>query len=424
MTELNFSLHKGQLEVYNDPARFKIVVAGRRWGKTRLSAVTALVEALKDTNEYGYNLKGKNVYYIAPTFDQAKRNIWDLLKDMGKDIITNVHENNGTLTILDKCKIEVKGADRPDTLRGVGLRYVILDEYADMKPQVWEQIIAPTLTDVKGKALFIGTPKGKNHFYELYLEAELADKDWSAFTYTTATNPTLPVDEVEGAKQRLSSEAYRQEYEANFSATGSGVFKESWVKFDSKEPADGNYFVTMDPAGFADEALSSKYKRLDETAIAVVKVTPEGTWWVKEIKHGRWGIKETAERFVQTCAQVYSTNAGIEKGALLNSILPYIEETKRRLNLYPHIEALRHNNQNKAQRITWALQGRAEHGKLILNPGPWNAPFLEQFVDFPNPKAKDDMLDALSYVDQIAITAYLDTVVTDNFEPLDDIAGY
>jgi len=427
MTELNFSLHKGQMEVFNDPHRFKIVVAGRRWGKTRLSAISAIIEALKDTNEAGYDLKGKNVYYIAPTFDQAKRNIWEYLKEFGKDIITGVHENSGAITILNKCKIEVKGADRPDTLRGVGLRYVILDEYADMKPQVWETIIRPTLTDVKGKALFIGTPKGKNHFYELYLDALNNPDTYSTFQYKTTDNPTLPQDEVEVARTSLSSDAFRQEFEANFENSGSGVLKEEWIKYDDKEPKNGYYFVTLDPAGFIEQnaAQSSKYKKLDEAAIAIVKVADDGTWWVKDIQSGRWGVRETALRYVKACKDVHAMNSGIERGALMNALMPYIEDTKRRTGVFPNTVALTHGGTKKAERIQWALQGRFEHGKIVLNKGEWNKKFVEQYLDFPNPKAHDDLIDALAYIEQIAVSSYLgESDIQDDYQPLDLISGY
>ena len=423
--DLNMSLHKGQLDVFNDPHRFKIVVAGRRWGKTRLSAVTALVEALKDTNEHGYDLKGKDVYYIAPTFEQGKRNIWGLLKDLGQPIITHVHENSGAITIMDKCKIEVKGADRPDTLRGVGLRYVILDEYADMKPQVWEQIIRPTLADVKGSALFIGTPKGKNHFYNLYQEALSNEEDFATFNFKTVDNPTLDPLETESARKNMSSEAFRQEFEATFASAGGGVFKEDWITIDSKEPDEGYYYVVLDPAGYGEvrQAITSKLKRLDQSAISIVKVHSNG-WWVKDIQVGRWTVRETALRFIKACHSVKSMKAGIEKGSLLNAIMPYIDDTKRRLNIYPHIEALTHGGKKKTERILWALQGRFEHGKITLNKGEWNNQFIDQYLDFPNAMAHDDMLDSLAYVDQIAVTPYYNDVTIDTFEPLDPITGY
>ena len=148
MAELNIDLHPAQLEIFNSEKRFKIVAAGRRFGKSYLSAWLLLINAIQ--------AESKDVFYIAPTFQQAKDIMWAMLKELGRDLITAAHENTAVLTLINGRKIYLKGSDRPETLRGVGLAYCVLDEYASMKPVVWEQIIRPTLADVRGGALFIG----------------------------------------------------------------------------------------------------------------------------------------------------------------------------------------------------------------------------------------------------------------------------
>ena len=134
---LDFNLHPRQFEVFNDPSRFKVVAAGRRFGKSYLARVMLLIEGLKEKNEEGYSLKGRAVYYIAPTFEQAKRIMWGELKEMGRQVIDSTLENQGIIRLVNGREIHLKGADRPDTLRGVGLSYVVMDEYAFMKPEVW-----------------------------------------------------------------------------------------------------------------------------------------------------------------------------------------------------------------------------------------------------------------------------------------------
>lgn len=421
--DLNFNLHKGQLEVFETLKRFKIVVAGRRWGKSRLACVTLLVEALKNTNEYGYDLKGKEVYYIAPTFEQAKRIMWGLIKELGAKVIASVYENTGSITLINGRKIELKGADRPDTLRGVGLGYVVLDEIADMKPEVWEQIIRPALADVKGGALFIGTPKGKNHFFNLVEDAQEYKDEWATFSFKSIDNPTLDSKEIESSRKNMSTESFRQEFEASFSSSGSGLFKEEWVKIDPKEPPDGSYYIAVDLAGYADETgkAEAKTKRRDEHAIAIVK-QHSGGWWIKEIKTGRWGVRETALQIIKAAKDNHAIVTGIEKGALMNAVLPYLEDTKRRIGVYPHIVPLSHGGKSKNDRVLWGLQGRFEHGKIQLNKGSWNNKFIEQLLDFPNPLAHDDMIDALAYVDQMAIQSYGDYEI-DEWSPLDAYVG-
>ena len=156
MAELNIDLHPAQLQIFHSDKRFKIVAAGRRFGKSYLSAWILLIKAIQSDS--------KDVFYIAPTFQQAKDIMWAMLKELGKDLIVQAYENTAVLTLVNGRKIYLKGSGRPETLRGVGLSYVVLDEYASMKPIVWEQIIRPTLADVRGGALFIGTPAGKKPF--------------------------------------------------------------------------------------------------------------------------------------------------------------------------------------------------------------------------------------------------------------------
>ena len=95
--------------------------------------------------------------------------------EIGRPVIENSHVNNMQVRLVNGTTISLKGADRPETMRGVSLKFLVLDEYADMKPDVWELILRPALTDLKGDALFIGTPMGRNHFYELYKQASLGE---------------------------------------------------------------------------------------------------------------------------------------------------------------------------------------------------------------------------------------------------------
>jgi hypothetical protein len=174
--ELNFNLHAKQREVFTSNARFKVCAAGRRAGKSHLAAVTLLIEALKEENRYGISLRGKEVWYVAPTYQQGRDIIWGLLKELGgwgtpHSVLSTIHENTSTMTLINGRTIKIKGSDRPDTLRGNSIAYVVMDEYAFMKPEVWDIIIGPAVTDTRGDALFIGTPSGKNHFYDLWAEA-------------------------------------------------------------------------------------------------------------------------------------------------------------------------------------------------------------------------------------------------------------
>ena len=416
MAELNVDLHPAQLEIFHSDARFKVVAAGRRFGKSRLAAWILLIKALQS--------ESKDVFYIGPTFQQSKDIMWAMLKELGEDLIVAAHENTAVLTLVNGRKIYLKGSDRPDTLRGVGLAYVVLDEYASMKPNVWEQIIRPTLADVRGGALFICTPAGKNHFYDVYQDAMELD-DWEAFQFNSTDNPFIPADEIEAARSSMSSMSFRQEFEASFETFTGGVFKEEWFK-KGPEPEEGSYVIAIDPAGFEsiEKERNLKRSRLDETAIAIVKIDRD-KWWVKSILHGRWNIKETAKKILTSAIKVESSTVGIETGSLRNAILPYLEDEMRTQGQYVSIIEMRHGGKKKTERIVWSLQGRMEHGQITFNEDvDWKS-FVSQMVDFPNRMSHDDMLDALAYIDQVSVADFAHTIeLEDDWEPEDEIAGY
>ena len=418
MTDLNVKLHDKQREVFNSTERFKIVAAGRRFGKSRLAAWILLIEALQSTS--------KDVFYVAPTYQQARDIMWGVLKELGHEVISAAHENTSVLTLVNGRKIYLKGADRPDTLRGVGLAYVVIDEYADIKPNVWEQILRPALADVQGGALFIGTPKGRNHFYELWKYAEgKKDDDWHAFHYSSYDNPLIPASEIEAAKNSMSSFAFRQEFMASFEAASRNIFKEEWIHIDEEEPEDGNYFIAVDLAGFikVDKDAGNKNSKLDETAIAIVKVHEEG-WWVADIKHGRWDIKETCEQIFSAVREYEPTKIGIEKGSLKNAALPYLMDLMQKNGMFFRIDDCTHGNQKKTERIVWALQGRFEHDRVTLNYGSWNNHFIDQLVNFPNSQLHDDLVDALAYIDQVQVVDVHFEDVDEDYEVLDVVSGY
>jgi phage terminase large subunit-like protein len=427
-TELNFTLHPAQQRIFNSQKRFKVVGAGRRFGKSYLARVKLIVKALEMQNEYGYNLSDKACYYIAPTFNQAKDIMWQSLKQMAAPITKKVRENECILTLTNGRQIYLKGSDRPETLRGVGLSYVVLDEYAFMKEEVWTAIIRPTLADARGGGLFIGTPNGKNHFYDLFLSADKAEDvdDWGAWTFKSLDNPFLDPEEVVLATKDMPLEFVKQEFEANFSSFGGTVFNSDMFVVEDKGFHGGDLYITVDPAGYEDVKgiAQGKIKRLDETAISVVEISTEG-WHCHEIITGRWNVRETAVRILRAAQKYKPRTVGIERGALKNALMPYLQDNMRRLNTYPYITELSHGNQKKYDRIVWALQGRMEQGRLTFQSGDYTSKLLNQLLDFPNPLAHDDMMDSLAYIDQIGITPYnMDqSLGASEWEPLDQISG-
>ena len=413
--------------MFHDPTRFLVVAAGRRFGKSFLAAAKLFVEGAKTTKVRSdgvtVSLALEEVYYIAPTFEQGKKIMWPLLKALGQSLIAQKYENTGELVLVNGRRISLKGADRPDSLRGVGLSYCVLDEYAFMKEEVWELIILPALARTEGGALFIGTPDGKNHFYTLYMQGLSGHKDWKSFHFSSAENPHLPRGEIEAAKERMSTERFRQEMEANFESGGGVVLTRKMFPIVTTVPYPCERYVAVDLAGFEPTEGGRKIKKLDDHAIAIV-AAHAGGWCIEDIVHGQWDTRETALRIVKAFRDYRPSRLGIEKGMARNAVMPYLTDEMNRLKTYFLVEELTHGNQQKTDRIVWALQGRAEKGRIQLLQGEWNKTFLEQAEDFPSKLAHDDLLDAVAYIDQIADPYFEGPEVIDDWKPLDLISGY
>jgi hypothetical protein len=275
--------------------------------------------------------------------------------------------------------------------------------------------------------MFISTPSGRNHFYEWFQIGQSGeDADWKSWHFTTADNETIDPNEIEAAKRTLSSFAFNQEYLSSFNNAGAGLFKEEWIKF-GEEPNYGSWYIAIDLAGFegVSKNASAAKKRLDQSAIACVKVTDDGIWFVDKIESGRWDIEETAVRILKNIKQYQPLAVGIERGALKNAVLPYLSDLMRKNNTYAHIADLTHGNKKKTDRVIWALQGRMEHGRVVLNAEAEFDEFVDQLLMFPTAGVHDDLPDALSYIDQLAVTSYnLDDNGGDEWEAIDIIAGY
>jgi predicted phage terminase large subunit-like protein len=417
MTDLNIELLPWQQEVWGDATRFKIVAAGRRTGKSRLAAWLLIVNAL----EAG---KG-HVFYVAPTQGQARDIMWQTLLELGNPVIVSSHINNLQIKLINGATISLKGADRPETMRGVSLKFLVMDEYADMKPEVFEQILRPALADQKGNALFIGTPMGRNHFYELYQYAELDDDPtYKAWHFTSYDNPLLDSEEINVAKKSMSSYAFRQEFMASFEARGSEMFKEDWVKF-AESPEYGDYYIAIDLAGFEEvNKQRTKNSKLDETAIAVVKVNDNGHWHIENIVYGRWELSETARKIFEVVRDYRPIGIGIEKGIARQAVMSPLTDMMKRYGMFFRVDELTHGNKKKTDRVMWALQGRFENGFITLSKGEWNSRFLDQLFQFPDPLTHDDLVDALAYIDQLAKIAYTYDFEIDDYEVLDTVTGY
>jgi hypothetical protein len=227
------SLHCGQMKVWRSKARFKVIVAGRRWGKTNFAKTTILAKAGAKPNQL--------IWYVAPTYPMAKDIMWvDLIESIPPQWIVKTNETKMSVRLINGTRIHCKGADNPDTLRGVGLDYVVLDEFQDMHPDVWKVIIRPTLATTLGHATFIGTPKSFNQLYDLYMLGQrpelIRHGRWESWQFRSIDSPFVPASEIEQARAEMDEKSFKQEFEASFETMGGRVY----YPFDRREHV-GNY---------------------------------------------------------------------------------------------------------------------------------------------------------------------------------------
>ena len=270
--EVEHELDYAPREVFEDfherTQRWAVVVAHRRCGKT-VSCINDLIyRALTEDKE------NAQYAYVAPYYSQAKNIAWDYLQRYAKPVMAKANQSELWVELFNGAKIKLYGADNPDALRGLYLDGVVLDEYADMRPRMWGEIIRPLLADRMGWATFIGTPKGHNAFYDVY-NAATKDQRWFVKTLRASQTGLLPQSELDDAQASMSPDQYEQEFECSFEAAIMGAYygKEMRILTDSGRITQVDY-DSMFPVHTAWDLGYS-----DDTAI----------WWY-QVVHGELRI--------------------------------------------------------------------------------------------------------------------------------------
>lgn len=211
-------LTPAQAQVALDPHRFRVLCCGRRWGKTTLA-----IDQMKGRAA----IPKSRIAYIAPTYQQARDIAWAQLRTDCKSAAQSINESRLEINLVNGSQIILRGWEAIETLRGQRYDLIVLDEIASMKNfwMYWQEVIRPTLTDTRGEAIFISTPKGFNHFYDLF-GLEATDTDYKSFHFATSDNPHIPPDEIDKARKELTEDRFAQEYLADFRKTEGLVYKE------------------------------------------------------------------------------------------------------------------------------------------------------------------------------------------------------
>ena len=243
---IDYEPHVHQRLVQDDEHKYRVVVAGRRWGKTTV----AIMECLKVALSKAYS----RVWYIAPSYRQAETVAWKLLlRTIPQELVKRYNNMKLEIELAHNGSIiELKGTENEDSLRGVGLDFAVLDEYAYMKPHIWGMIIQPMFATTGGRAMFIGTPDGKGHFYDLFQEGLSPDSQYKSFHYKSADSPYVDNAFIEGERKRLPDNVFKQEYEGSFEDFTGLIYAEFQKPYHIIEPfnipAQWTRLHAIDPA--------------------------------------------------------------------------------------------------------------------------------------------------------------------------------
>lgn len=276
-------LHAAQYAVMECAARFIVLVTGRRWGKTFFGVALC----------YATALRGGRVWWVAPTYPMTQVG-WRLIAQLAAQLPgAQINKAERLVALPGGGSIQVRSGHEPDALRGEGLDLCVLDECAYMKPEVWTDAIRPALSDRRGRALFISTPKGGNWFADLFKYAMgRQDGEWAAFRYVSADNPHLDAGEIETAREVQSDRLFRQEYLAEILDDVPGALWTRALLDDHRRgdlPDLKRVVIGIDPAVTATDDS-------DETGILVAGVDRAGEGYVFDDLSGRYSPDGWARR--------------------------------------------------------------------------------------------------------------------------------
>ena len=267
-------LTPSQSQIAKDTHRFRVIDAGRRFGKSTLVSWEMFAMAIAQ--------KDARIPYYAPTRDDARDIMWGMLKKVSEPLIVDVNEGRLEITIKNrhggKSVMLLYGWESvQERGKGVGVKnnHIFLDEVSKYKGfwQGWQEILRPTLTDLAGGATFISTPNGFNHFYDLY-QKEQEDTDYKSFHFTSYDNPYLPVEEIDKAKKELTEDRFAQEYLADFRKTEGLVYKE----FNRAR----HVFTELPEVQFIETIAGCDFGFTHPCSVHTIKKDFDGNFWVTE----------------------------------------------------------------------------------------------------------------------------------------------
>lgn len=369
-------LHAGQHAVLNGTARFRVVSAGRRFGKTMLAIEWLALMP-------GGAVDGEPVAFFSPTY-KLLLDVWTDMERTLKPITRKANKTEMRIELVTGGKIDFWTLEDPDAGRGRKYRRIVIDEAAHARylKEAWERAIAPTLTDYKGDAWFISTPKGLNFFHELYQRGVKNEPDWQSWHMPTTVNPHISAEEVERYRAELPELVFNQEYLAEFVTFGAGLVRPDMIV---ETPAPQGLPVVLG----VDLAISEK-QGADFTAIVAMSRDPiTGTVYILEVERHRVGFHEVVNLIKAAAARRRPAIIAIEQTQYQAAV---VQELARTTTL--PVRGVR-PDKDKLTRFA-PLLTRYEQRLVRHDPAGVPAWFRDELLSFPEGK-HDDGVDAAAY---------------------------
>lgn len=401
-----------QIEVLNDPAQFKIIAAGRRWGKTVTGLIAAVIGHGPIQEDglplYPGAVYGRKIWWVAPTYTTLS-DIWRNLKEALKDATIYKNENEHRVDIPGGGSITVRSTESYDNLRGPGVDGMLLDEAAYINGMAWTRVLNPMLLDRNGWAIFMSTPNGRNWWYDLYERVPERPK-WRRWHAPSTDNPRMTPQAVAEVKEdpNLTEADFQQEYMAQFNAPGINSFKEEWFKFFTFDSITNEYVLQskfIDPT--TQQEMERRYNAEDifkfGTVDLAISTKERADWTVMQI----WGITPDNDLLL-----IHQTRDRMENPEQLATLISLYEEFR------PHYFAIERTgyqlaliqqarqqgipcdelraDKDKVSRASVAVT-RMAAGKMFFDQTqPYFDSLKEEILGFPHSKF-DDQVDALAY---------------------------
>jgi predicted phage terminase large subunit-like protein len=366
-------LHPAQRQLLAHPARFKTVVAGRRWGKSRFGVALAVATAVE----------GKRVWWVAPTY-AVSGIAWRLCKALLRAVPgVDLREGDRAVVLPGGGEVWFKSSDRPDNLRGEGLDLLVMDEADFQDGSTWTEVLRPALADRKGKALFISTPKVEGGwFHELFRKGQRGEEGWASWSYPSWTNPFLDPQEIEAARADLPSIEFRREFGAEFVSAAGARVKAEWVRYAPSAPPD------LDVALGVDLAISERQDADYTALVALGRDRKSGRTYVLDARRGRMSFDKILS-FIREAAALHSPRViAIETQQFQAAV---VGELLRTTTL--PVRGVR-ADRDKLTRFL-PLEARYEQG-LVYHLTTLPRDFEQELCSFPV-SAHDDYVDAAAY---------------------------